>query len=127
MEAVAEGDTFALTIPATLPVGRYWWQAVAIKDGLKAEVASGEMEVTPSLLDAGDNFDGRSEAEIALDAVNAVLNKKATRDQQSYKIKDRELQRMTVAELLKLRSYLVFRVRREKGKPSHYPPIKVRL
>lgn len=49
--------------------------------------------------------DLRSGAAIALAAIDAVLAGRASRDQQSYKINGRELVRMEVADLLRLRDH----------------------
>lgn len=115
VEGTADGDSFAFSLPTDMAVGRYWWQVIVQRDGEQQVALSGELVVLVNLLEV-DSYDGRTEAEIALEAINAVLANRATKDQQSYKIKDRELQRMSVADLLKLRSFFVSRVNKERGK-----------
>jgi hypothetical protein len=48
-----------------------------------------------------------------LEAINALLEGRATKDQQSYRIGDRELTRIPVPELLKLRDYYKAEAQRE--------------
>jgi len=115
VEGTAAVDSFAFSLPTDMTVGRYWWQVIVQRESEQQVAQAGELVVMVNLLDV-DTFDGRTEAQIALDAINAVLANRATKDQQSYKIKDRELQRMSVDDLLKLRSFFVSRVNKERGK-----------
>lgn len=57
--------------------------------------------------------DLRGQAAIALAAIDALLSGRASKDQQSYKINGRELVRMTVPDLLKLRDHFNREVARE--------------
>lgn len=123
---LANGDDHAVLMPTDMPAGDYWYQVFAEKDALKFMPLEGRFTVQPSLSDQGADYDGRSKAKQALDAINAVLEKKATTDQKKYKINNRELERMSVGELQKLRSFFVMKVRRENGKPSR-KRLEVRL
>ena len=60
--------------------------------------------------------DKRNHFQIALDNIEAVIEKRATLDQASYSIGGRSLSRMTIDELLKFRSYYAQRVSEKKGK-----------
>lgn len=113
---VADGDDFLVTLPVDLSVGRWWWQA-RVTDGTDTHIPlAGELLVEENLFDQGADFDGRSEARRALDAIEAVLANKASQDQQSYTIKGRSLSRYPVADLLRLRAFYVTKVRREQGR-----------
>jgi hypothetical protein len=57
--------------------------------------------------------DLRGHATKMLEAINALLEGRATKDQQSYRIGDRELTRIPVPELLKLRDYYKAEAQRE--------------
>jgi hypothetical protein len=63
-------------------------------------------------------YDGRSDNQKALDAIEAVLARRATLDQQRYTINNRELWRTPIIELIKLRSFYAAAVAREKRKNS---------
>lgn len=118
--ASADGDSFAVTVPAAttsgMTPGAYYWQAVAVKDGEKFVAARGEAKAVAGLasVDAATTVDGRSEAKKTLDAIDALLAGKATLDQQEYTIADRSLRRIPVPELLLLRKEYARRVMRER-------------
>ncbi len=57
--------------------------------------------------------DLRGHAAKVLDAINALLEGRATKDQQSYKIGERELTRIPIPELLQLRDYYKLETQRE--------------
>jgi hypothetical protein len=57
--------------------------------------------------------DLRGHAARTLEAINALLEGRATKDQESYRIGDRELSRIPVPELLALRDYYRAEARRE--------------
>lgn len=125
VDGVVTGSCWEFTLPE-LSKGHYWWQVIVQRDGEQQVPLSGELEVLPNLLDENENFDGRSEAKKALDAVNAVLYKKASRDQLSYQINGRQLQRYSISDLMTLRSFLANKVRREKGK-NGFKTMRVRM
>lgn len=82
------------------------------------EVQSGRVTIAPDIAAAGSGFDNRSHARKSLDAIEAVLEKRATMDQERYRINNRELYRTSISELLKLRDYYVSLVKREDAKTS---------
>lgn len=82
------------------------------------EVESGRVTITPDIAAAGDGFDNRSHARRALEAIEAVLEKRATLDQERYRINNRELYRTPIRDLLKLRDYYLAEVKREDAKAS---------
>lgn len=79
------------------------------------EVESGRVRIVPDLaaMPAGD--DGRSPNRIALDAIEAVIAKRATQGQERYRINNRELYRTPIVDLLKLRAHYLERVAREQA------------
>lgn len=119
LEATAEGTAHVFGVLATETAmwvaGGYWYTLRTTRDGDVVEVERGQVQVLEDLVAAGDGFDGRSKAQIALDAINAVLDKRATLDQERYRINNRELYRTPIDELLKLRSFYLRQVARQNA------------
>lgn len=120
LTAAPDGTAHKFTAsPATTAAwepGTYWW-AIRVTDGVDVvEIERGDITVLPDLAAVNTPYDGRSENELALAAIDAVLAKRATLDQQRYVINNRELWRTPVAELLKLRAFYNTRVRRERAR-----------
>lgn len=110
-----EDKTYALTLTAVnndsdpLAVGTFYYQTKVtnIADtSIKKFIDSGSIQVLADLSDTDlETFDGRTKAQIMVEAIDAMLTKKASRDQQSFTIGQRTLQRMTPEQLLKWRQY----------------------
>ena len=119
LQAVAEGSQHRIhadaTTTASWAAGEYWYTMRATRAGEVVEIETGQVTVVPDMASAGANYDGRSQAQIALDAINAVLAKRATLDQERYRINNRELYRTPIADLIKLRTFYVEQVKREKA------------
>lgn len=116
IDLVADGShTFTAQANETSgwPDGDYWYTLRATNGDDTVELETGTLRVLPDLVAAGDRYDGRTQAQIALDAINAVLANRATLDQERYRINNRELYRMSVSDLMKLRSFYADQVRRE--------------
>jgi hypothetical protein len=62
---------------------------------------------------ASAGFDGSTHAQRTLAAIEAVLEKRATRDQEKYSINNRELSRTPISDLLLLRDRYKTQVRME--------------
>lgn len=95
------------------------------------EVETGQLEVKPDLASAGEGHDGRTHAQRTLESIEAVIEKRATLDQERYRINNRELYRTPIADLLKLRDLYRAEVRREqmaaRGKNPFGAAVRVRL
>lgn len=99
-----------------LPPGQYFYQAYATDVSNTTDkrlVENGRVEVLVDLSTVSTTFDGRSQAEIMVEAIDDVMAKKATRDQQSYTIGQRTLVRIPPDQLLKWRDYYAGIVRSE--------------
>jgi hypothetical protein len=100
---------FDVTVPSTdtekLQAGTYYWQAWVTKGDESYQVDSGQVTVTASLRtgESGAPYDGRSTAKRILDAIDALVEGKATLDQQEYQIGNRSLKRIPIADLIVLR------------------------
>lgn len=118
ISATDDSTSHKLTIPAAttenFTAGQYWY-SIRVTDGADTfEIEKGTLNVLPNLLAQTAGFDGRSQAEIALAAIDAVLANRATMDQERYRINNRELYRTSIGDLLKLQSYYSAIVRTER-------------
>lgn len=88
------------TVTATYTPGRYRWTAYITKsaDNERVEIGTGIFDLVPNM--ATDTADRRTHAAKTLAAILAVIENRATMDQQEYTIAGRSLKRMTVDELL---------------------------
>ena len=106
--AAASGDAFEITVAAAtsaawLP-GTYAWAAYATKAAERYEVGRGTLTVRPNLAATG-TIDARSQVKRVLDAIDAVLLGRASRDQESYEIAGRRLERTPIPDLLALQKF----------------------
>lgn len=119
LTAEDNGTGFKFTVPGsttgTWAAGDYWYSMRASNGANTVEVERGEVRVEPDLSAVTGEYDGRTDKQKALNAIDAVLSKRATIDQQRYIINNRELWRTPIADLLKLRAYYATQVRREKA------------
>lgn len=120
LTSVAAGSDHRITANASATaswvVGTYSWTAwVENAGGERYTLARGRLEIKPASSTLAAGVDTRSQAEIALAAIDAVLANRATVDQMEYSIAGRSLKRMTIDELLKLRSHYVDEVNKERG------------
>ena len=131
--ADATGQFFAdAATTAQWPAGTYEYRLRSLDaNGGIAEPDRGQITVQPDFLALQPGADLRSPNEIALDAINAVLAKRATQDQQRYTINNRELWRTPIKDLLALRQFYALQVGRERrrrnGCGTFGRPIPVRF
>lgn len=100
----ADGADFVIAVTASAtaayPPGDYKQVARASKGGEVQTVGNGLFEILPNLTVIADT---RSHARKVLAAIEAVLEKRATLDQENYTIGTRSLARTPIPELIKLR------------------------
>lgn len=115
--ATADGDSFLVTVAAsttaTWAAGSYSYRGQVAKAGEVYTISTGTMTVQPSF--AAATLDDRSQAQKMLDAVNAVLEGRATSAVAEYEIAGRQLKYISIPDLLKLRDRLRFDVQREEN------------
>jgi len=118
LTATADGTDHLIDVSAattaTYDPGDYDWIAYVSDGTSRYTVARGRLTVKPDLA-AADLYDSRSHARKVLEAVEAVLEKRATKDQASYSINGRSLARTPIADLLVLRDRYRAEVRREEA------------
>ena len=122
IEATRSASTYEFTAdPATTAEwapGAYAY-TIRATDGVEVvEVQSGRVKIAADIAAAGEGFDDRSHARKTLEAIEAVIEKRASMDQERYRINNRELYRTPIAELLRLRNTYRAEVQREDAKAS---------
>ncbi len=106
LESEVDGDSHLVTIaPADLTTaGTYSVQGYVEKETARHTIYTGRLKVTPNLVAAAANFDGRSHAQRVIDAIEAVIEGRATRDQQEMWIDGEKLVRTPFEELIRIRA-----------------------
>jgi hypothetical protein len=117
-EITASGDSFAVVIPASTSAnftqGNYKWAAFVTKGEERFEVGTGVMLIKPNLA-TNTPTDDRSHVQKVYEALCAVIENRATADDQSYTIGGRSLTRMTVRELLDFKKEYGTLLAQERG------------
>lgn len=96
--------TVTAAVTSTWPAGGYWFSLRATQGAEVQLIDEGQITIRPDLAQIADTYDGRSHAEKVLTAIEAVIEGRATIDQQSYQINNRSLARTPIADLLMLRT-----------------------
>ncbi len=87
--------------------GRYQWFVIANNDYERKTISQGYATVEPNVSAGSDaelKLDARTHARRMLAAIEAVLEKRASSDQQSYSIGGRSLARTPIPDLIRLRA-----------------------
>lgn len=135
LEATADGTSHALAATAeetgAYPPGLYRYSLRALYNGVVREIEHGTINVLADLVQLQPGTETRSHARIVLDNIQAVIEKRATQDQQKYTINNRELWRTPIADLLKLKNLYLALVRQEEkaasGKNTFGLNVRMRL
>lgn len=108
--ASASGDDYSVTVAAATSAGHaagsYTWTAwVEGGSSEKYTIDSGTCTVLPDFraTSASTALDSRTHARIVLDAIEAVLEGRASKDQEEYEIAGRRLKRTPIPILIKMR------------------------
>ena len=135
--ATEANDTYYIEVPTTTTanysVGDYIWGAYITRtsDSARIQIDEGKTTVSANLADT--NADLRSHAKKVLDAIEAVIEGRATIDQSSFSLAGRSLSRMSIDELMTFRDryhaeYLKeVRLARIKNKQGSGTTIKTRF
>ncbi len=129
--STADGDDHLISVSATLsaayPAGTYMWISFVekgspadpeadppVQDTLERHtIAQGTIDVKPSLAIQSGGLDIRSHAKKVLDALEAVIEGRASRSDLEYAIGDKRFSNMSHADLIKARSFYREEYRRE--------------
>lgn len=116
--ATNENGRWKLSVSAAdsdIAAGVYYWQAFVEKDAEKITIGAGQTKVVANLFDKNAGYDGRSQAEQDLAAVQAAMRAIISGGAvQSYTIGNRTLNKMAMTDLIALESKLKIEVVREK-------------
>jgi len=107
---------------ASLPAGIYRWACYAKRGEDRHTLARGEISVVEDLAAAGD-VDTRGHARRMLALVEAALEKRLPKDQQSYQIDGMRLDRIPIERLDALRT----KYRREVAQQNNRRPMRRRI
>lgn len=132
--ATASGSDYvvqvAAAVTATWAAGRYGWASWVEKAGERYTLASGQITVQADPANAAVGADSRTHAERVLDAVEAVIEGRATQAQSEMQLGERALKYIPMAELLAVRDRYRWEVRAQqtaaRGLPG-FGTINVRL
>lgn len=98
---------------ATYSTGIYFYQAYVTLSGERFKIREGRIEVKPNFATATTGVDARSHVKTVLDALEATLANKASRDQLSYTINGTTIAKLTPAEIIKWHNHYSTMYRQE--------------
>lgn len=117
--------TTAFTDALTVEDTSWEWKVTDSTDVVTVD--DGRLSVTANFATVGAS-DQRSHARKVLDLIRAVIEKRATKDQLEYAIKDRSIKKMTVEDLMELENEYAKRVaneeRNEKGQGNKLAKVR---
>lgn len=108
--------TIAANVSSGFDAGQWYWQAIASKTGSVITLGAGQLQVLPVLSYAATPgaFDGRSQAQIDLDAVQAAIRAIISGQAKQYSIGNRSFTKLDLSELMERESRLKADVKREQ-------------
>ena len=116
LTAAADGDDYLTTITPTASAA---WEAGERKTLNAVTLSRGRLTSNRITILAnpteGEPIDDRSHARKALDAIEAVIEKRATMSQKSYSIRDRSCESLAPSELIAFRRYYAGLVANEEA------------
>jgi hypothetical protein len=111
------GNKWTITVPKavteTYTAGEYKYSIYLYTSTLRYEVETGTVKVISDLASQTAQNDTRSHVKKVLDAIEAVIEGRASTDQMSYTIAGRSLSKMPVKDLLYLRDRYKAEYKRE--------------
>jgi hypothetical protein len=108
--------TIAAGTSAGFDAGTWYWQAIASKTGSVITLGAGQIEVLPVLSYAGTPgaFDGRTQAQIDLEAVQTAIRAIISGQAKQYTIGSRSFTKLDLGDLMERESRLKAEVKREQ-------------
>uniref|UniRef100_A0A831XDR5 Uncharacterized protein n=1 Tax=Geobacter metallireducens TaxID=28232 RepID=A0A831XDR5_GEOME len=118
-----DGDSHIIDIPGSaskdFAPGAYSWAGYYEKsDGTRVTRYTGRIKIAPDLVAATVGYDGRSHAEKVLEAIERVIEGRATRGDQELTFDGKRIVKMTVAELIQLRQQYRNEVQAERRRAA---------
>lgn len=131
VEGTPNGDSFDIFVNTeSLDAGQYQYQVELIKGPEKHFAQAGFFTVKAGLEDVSAGHDPRSHVEKVLEAIEALIESRATNEHKKLKINNRELEKHSFEELVKMRKVYKSEVailKRKRADQSLFSPIKVRF
>lgn len=122
IDAAADGTGWLLSLPATLPAGHYAFALAAFLSGARQTLQTGLLHVLPDPFAASPAvLDRRSHALRMVSAIEAVLERRASKDENGYEVEGMRLDRHSVDDLLRLLRKYRREVRRETRRAADQP------
>jgi hypothetical protein len=123
LTAGADGSGWATSITSSqssgLTPGAYFWQAFATNAQQRITLGSGQLTVEANLSSQTAPYDGRSQTQKDLEAVQAAMRAIVTGGGvQRYSIGNRSVEKMSMADLIAIESKLKYRLALERRKES---------
>jgi hypothetical protein len=108
--------TLAAATSAGFDAGTWYWQAVATSGSDKVTLGAGQLQVLAALEYSGTPgaFDGRSQAQQDLDAVQAAIRALISGGAKQYTIGSRSFTKVDLSDLMERESRLKAEVKREQ-------------
>ena len=115
--ASANGDYFRVVVAASIttnyPAGIYKWNAYVSKGTERYKVDEGTLEIKTDYAAQTTGYDDRSHIKKTLDAIEAVIEGRATQDHLSYSIAGRSIAKISPEELIRWWSFYKQQYQRE--------------
>jgi hypothetical protein len=133
VSATEDSDDFQLTVTAVTTsqweAGTWTYSQWVEKAVERYTVAAGQLQVLANPSTAENGIDTRSHVKKTLDALELMIEGKASQDVQSYTINGRQLQHYDIGDLLKMRDKYKAEYANEQsgGKPRKGGKIHVRM
>ena len=129
--ATTSGDDHLITITAAdsanYTPGIYHYQARVTKGSEAYTVAEGAIEVKPNFEAQTSGYDNRSHVKKTVDALEAVILGKASKDQLSYSIAGRSISRLSPGELIEWRDTYRAEYNKELRRAGRLRPSKIQV
>lgn len=117
--AAAAGDDYLVQQSAVTTLawgaGYYTWSAYVEKSGERYTVSRGQLQIRAASSNMVAGVDDRTHARKVLDAIRAVIEGRASVDQQEYSIGSRSLKRTPMADLIMLENRYANMVKSEEA------------
>ncbi len=108
LTANADDDYFEVSVTAAgtadYKPGKYWWAAFVTKSPERYQVDSGTLEIKQDFASKVEGFDGRTHVKRTLDAVEAVIEGRATRAQMALTMGGKAVSMWSPEQLLAFRA-----------------------
>ncbi len=108
--------TISATDSSAFDAGNWYWQAIANKSSEKLTLGAGQLEVLAALEYSGTPaaYDGRTQAQIDLDAVQAAIRSLISNGAKQYSIGGRSFTKLDLPDLMQRETKLKAEVKREQ-------------